>query len=111
MFEAEVSRGAEWMDQNHPGWERDIDLSTLSMHDCSACIIGQAIWKKTHELAGRRVYPVTFFYNIGNPDFHAYYGFSIPVGRGMDNPLIWGQLEATWEALIKERFSNGTLSG
>jgi len=37
-----VERGAQWMDENHPGWAHSINLDALKMDSCNTCIIGQA---------------------------------------------------------------------
>lgn len=37
----QVRRGSEWLDENHPGWEDKIDLTTLDLKYCSRCILGQ----------------------------------------------------------------------
>lgn len=38
-----VSRGANWLDENHPGWTARINLDDLMMNNCTKCVIGQAI--------------------------------------------------------------------
>jgi hypothetical protein len=38
-----VRRGASWLDENYPNWANRIDLSKLSMNNCSYCVIGQAV--------------------------------------------------------------------
>lgn len=38
-----VKRGINWLDENHPGWEMEIDLSLLNMSECEECVIGQAV--------------------------------------------------------------------
>ena len=38
-----VLRGAAWLDENHPGWENNLDLSKLEMSQCDWCVLGQAV--------------------------------------------------------------------
>lgn len=38
-----VKKGASWLDENHPDWVMDIDLSRLEMDSCVNCVIGQAV--------------------------------------------------------------------
>jgi hypothetical protein len=38
---ARVARGAALLDEKRPGWERRIDLGTLTLHDPCGCIVGQ----------------------------------------------------------------------
>lgn len=36
-----VNRGARWLDENFPGWEKRIDMNTLALDDSEMCICGQ----------------------------------------------------------------------
>lgn len=38
-----VKRGANWLDENHAGWARWINLSELDLNNCENCIIGQSV--------------------------------------------------------------------
>lgn len=38
-----VKRGINWLDENHPNWANEIDLSSLDMSECNRCVIGQAV--------------------------------------------------------------------
>ncbi len=37
-----VQRGAQWMDENYPGWVDEIDLDSLNMGDEFSCVAAQA---------------------------------------------------------------------
>lgn len=41
MYEAEVAAGAAYLDQKRPGWDREIDLGTLSFPSTRDCVLGQ----------------------------------------------------------------------
>lgn len=114
MGASEVAAGATWLDENFPGWEREIDLGTLDIEDCSACICGQSLAKY---VVGRLTgYDVALAAAIGtNADrfttrrmaieWAREHGFYVDGGR--DNELA---IEGIWRDLIKERFSSGNLS-
>jgi hypothetical protein len=38
---ARVTKGATFLDEERPGWYRDIDLSNLDMNDPMNCVLGQ----------------------------------------------------------------------
>jgi hypothetical protein len=48
---ARVKRGAKWLDQNVPGWERRINVRTLDLENGSSCICGQ-VFKKEAKTSG-----------------------------------------------------------
>ena len=37
-----VARGIKWLDKNHKGWEKKIDIKILNMGSAYTCICGQA---------------------------------------------------------------------
>ena len=41
-----AKRGARWLDENVPGWEKRINLRTLRLADGESCICGQVFKKK-----------------------------------------------------------------
>jgi hypothetical protein len=55
-----VKKGANWMDENYPGWALSINLSELDMSNCDSCIIGQAAmdayWRITDNAASAAGY-------------------------------------------------------
>lgn len=40
-IEQRVAAGAEWLDANAPGWEAQIDLSSLDIEEPCNCVLGQ----------------------------------------------------------------------
>lgn len=38
-----VVRGAEFLDENLPGWEKKIDLETLDLSSTCGCVLGQQL--------------------------------------------------------------------
>lgn len=125
----EVAAGAAWLDENFPGWEREIDLGTLDMSNCSACICGQSLREliATDEnvFDGFSV-AVVLGANVKSDwqwtiqhqkaiDWAATHGFALPLkGIDWDDDTVvsnsWKKLENLWLDLIKERFSTGNLS-
>jgi hypothetical protein len=114
-IEAQVARGAAWLDQTKPGWEREIDLAVLDMVMTKCCVLGQVF--ATEAAADASVW-------IGSG--YAYVR-SLPLSFGWihteEEDLRWMQahgftcwslyevLGEAWTALIKTRFDTGTLSG
>lgn len=41
MIERSVRRGASYLDNVHPGWDRKIDLSNFSIGTYERCVLGQ----------------------------------------------------------------------
>lgn len=41
-----VKRGARWLDENFPGWEKRIDTTTLDLANGETCICGQVFKKR-----------------------------------------------------------------
>lgn len=41
--ELAVANGAAWLDKRYPGWVDVIQVATLNLGDCSACVLGQ-VW-------------------------------------------------------------------
>jgi len=125
MFEEEIARGAAFLDEVRPGWERQIDIGTLELNACDQCVLGQvfgeeaertaAIARKateTEDAVWFNLYDHTGFdwarVNLDVPDT-ASLGFSALGGRRdlMDN---YHTLTDEWVAFIKDRFDSGQLS-
>lgn len=127
MYEAEIARGAAWLDENKPGWERLIDPSMLEMKEPCRCILGQVFEQEACELSDgnirwdgyslalHQVYGLTFMpsswaighgFNIDDPD---------PSDEKGDYAELvmkaFRQLETEWIAFVKDRFNRGALSG
>lgn len=98
-IEERVARGAAWLDETLPGWERRIDLAQLNLANACRCVLGQisgdywsAPWPRT-EMDNR------------------HYGFVC--GAPPEDQTIseaYSELDEAWISLIKERFASGTLS-
>lgn len=105
-IEARVARGAAWLDENEPGWERRIDLAKLNLGDGCRCVIGQVMQEGDYAATMRRlrrgdphscVWPVAHGFNVDLEDD----GFRYALYRALDE---------AWTALLKERFASGLLS-
>lgn len=102
MGAKEVAAGAQWLDENFPGWEREIDLGNLRLSSCTDCILGQSLRRfVTTELDGFQYgYLVAHRQGLAQePHWVSQHGFA---ARAVD--------EALWVELIKERFATGNLS-
>lgn len=108
MGAREVAAGAEWLDENFPGWEREIDLGTLNITDCQECICGQSLRKVAAKAGAWSGYDYAKVLNssIGENGIKwaRSHGFSLSIDGD------WHELESLWRDLIKERFSTGNLS-
>lgn len=109
-FEARVARGAAWLDEVQPGWERRIDLSKLELRSACRCVLGQ-LYGTFSESA--------FFYRHGDYTYEwsesIPFGFILPLEKDTDGVEYWSdaeypRLDEAWISLIKERFDTGTLS-
>ena len=102
MGAKEVAAGAEWLDEVSPGWEREIDLGKLNIHNRCACICGQSLakfvidkWSTGYEYALR----------VAGTN-GSRQGWKWAIDHGFDLE----ENEPLWRELIKERFSTGNLS-
>lgn len=93
--EARVARGAAWLDEKVPGWERRIDLGVLDIGSCRVCMVGQ-------------LSPPWHLADAGLNLWSA--GFASVSWPWEDNPEV-DALNDAWRSLIKERFDTGNLSG
>jgi hypothetical protein len=41
LFAERVQRGAAWLDQHQPGWDKTIDIYSLDIQFTNCCVIGQ----------------------------------------------------------------------
>ena len=105
MGAKEVAAGAEWLDENFPGWEREIDLGTLNMNSHTDCILGQVLkrlvgewssgWREGNKIMDSQL-------KNGILDRYTWYLIIQSTCMSINEPL--------WCELIKERFSTGNLS-
>lgn len=90
-----VARGAAWLDENFPGWERRVDLSILDISDPALCICGQVVPQEMIDASKQ----FTGFGAVTASDSgSSVFGFA---GASHDD---------YWVSLIKERFDTGALS-
>ena len=87
----EVLRGAAWLDQVRPGWDQEIDLTTLEMSNCARCIVGQ-LWGWADRLGT----PKPAYY------YHEDYGFDIP-DEHLSIEGAYEKLAEEWRDLITSR--------
>jgi hypothetical protein len=97
-----VARGAEWLDKEVPGWEEQIDLSTLDLADSCQCILGQ-VYRNVAKaccwdgyIHGKNHLCLNTF-ELGFTTFGSDYD--------------WALLDQAWITLIKDRFDRGDLNG
>lgn len=95
--EARVARGAAWLDEHQPGWERRIDLAKLALDETCRCVLGQVMPEHNY-------YETLYRIDVGW-EWSAQHGFS----GGFDSD-VWQVLDEVWISLIKERFDTGNLS-
>jgi hypothetical protein len=116
---ARVAAGAQFLDENFPGWERVIDLSILDISSPYACIIWQ-VGKEFIENVRTMSYTQIC---IDNDIEGGEYGFDIPISlhreilhlesreeRSAASNEVWSFLGELWIGVIKERFNSGFLS-
>lgn len=122
-IEERVTRGAEFLDTNYPGWERVIDVGALDLEDTTQCVLGQigrhigvsmgchvnddGVVGDDHDAMSGFTLMALQHGHFGDETFGAY-GFDLAVsdyGRS-----VFANLDDAWISLIKERFASGTLS-
>lgn len=103
-----VSRGAEALDVEHPGWAEMIDLSELQLSDECNCVVGQL---STQVVPGYRYGSfvpeevLSFRYNLSDYDpcdFASMLGFDIYSGSD-DNEAAYALLQEAWLDEIMDR--------
>src|SRR5687768_423496 len=100
MGAKKVAAGAAWLDENFPGWEREIDLGTLDLRSCDACVCGQSLRKYAAE-------NIDYFMDGFNYALEVFEeGFTWAENHGffvMGDDDDWIEVETLWRDLIKER--------
>lgn len=107
--EARVARGAAWLDEHEPGWERRIDLALLALKDSCRCVLGQVF---VDDAASWSWYEDGFDYAVTHMTIDAVSaGFDIRKGlTKAEQARLYAELDEVWISLIKERFDTGNLS-
>lgn len=50
-----IHRGAQWLDDNYPGWREHVDLATLDMSSDVRCILGQQyLWHDAFDARAKK---------------------------------------------------------
>lgn len=103
-----VARGAAWLDERFPGWERKIDLGILDISDAECCVCAQVIPKELVEaVVAEAAHRGRFFsYPSGYTAVATANGGTNLARHG----FVFSQDQDAWVALIKERFASGHLS-
>lgn len=89
MFEQNIQKGVEFLDQNYPNWLDKVDVSELDLSDCHQCIMGQLFG---HYIKGKRKY--------GGEKMKKF-GFSVEIGLLSDKQFE--QLTEEWKQAIKHK--------
>lgn len=105
-----VDKGAAFLDKHDPGWWSTINVGTLDLSNCAACVIGQLCAEK-----GITVHQNAKGLGWGIDTFPVELGFDAPHGDiyeansdGHDVDLqedVWPALEQMWVDKIKERWA------
>lgn len=101
----EVAAGAEWLDENFPGWEREIDLGTLDLATCSACICGQSLRRYVTDHSS-----LLGGYGEALKRAGVYEDTQKAFQWAEQHGFVYDENEPRWRELIKERFDTGNLS-
>ena len=107
MGAREVAAGAAWLDENWPGWEREIDLGSLDVAgSCEQCILGQSLRRFVNDR-----WENGWTYGNYVMDSQKYAGFLSPEDwADINDSTCNGRNEPFWVELVKERFATGNLS-
>ncbi len=99
-----VKRGIYWLDENHPGWEKKIDLDTFDISECSSCVVGQAIGDYNESIRDAS--------GVNYPEYLGWaveHGFESPVAMqysmGISTNVSYGysEIETLWTEEVKSR--------
>jgi hypothetical protein len=89
---ANVERGAAFLDEHVPGWEKKVDIEVLSLANPSYCVLGQVFRVNQHPAYGRGLRKLGLDYKGSKR-----YGFNIRPNQRFD------RLTAAWQRLIANR--------
>jgi hypothetical protein len=98
-FEAEISRGMEWLDTNYPDWEWRINLAELKLRSCHLCVMGQVTGRYDTAL----LTPVTLLTPVRATEVSHSLGFSVRIEHLHEYLQQWDILQAEWERQIISR--------
>jgi hypothetical protein len=89
-IEERVARGAAWLDEQEPGWARQVDLARLALSSPCRCVLGQLYGEYMDAPL------VDVFGNVAGVE----HGFN---AGGIDTEAEFVALEARWRRVITER--------
>jgi hypothetical protein len=100
-----VRAGAALLDQRNPGWADRIDVTTLRVSNCRACVLGQLYSGFTdgYELGRRALIPADVYVSDVPRGTHYWairHGFHVPDGNQQDR---FERLRTEWVKAIKAR--------
>jgi len=51
-----VAKGVRWLNENHPNWKKEVDVSRLDMTEYDSCILGQMFddYENAEKVLGRK---------------------------------------------------------
>ena len=93
-----VARGAAWLDEVAPGWERKLDLSVLDIADPDRCVCGQVFMQPAIES------------NYTSGYSYARFEHSLVLVSMARSGFVYDEDGDAWVELVKQRFDAGTLS-
>ncbi|SRR6266550_7745742 len=96
MYEAEIQAGAEFLDEETPGWELRIDPSSLDLNSQCYCVLGQ-LYGDFWGFVSTRWSSVGEWHNTHQLGF---------LGEGQTDPEF-KILTQEWITFIKQRLNEG----
>lgn len=112
-----IANGAALLDEQFPGWWRQINVGQLQLSDCNLCILGQIYRPLFNELCANAPSPgcrPEDPYAVAQEDLElsnymtTQYGFNLDYYEA-EGCHDWGMLTDAWIELIKLRFEEDTL--
>lgn len=110
---ARVARGAAWLDEVAPGWERKLDFGKMEMRECSRCVLGQVFSDMVGQLLPGSKHVALDGFDVATclPESAGRHFASLGFDLMTPVPTEWEELHAAWQTLVKDRFDRGDLSG
>lgn len=123
VLEANVRQGEQWLDENHPGWYKKIDLSDLDMENGHKCICGWVFKDKVgtilEHLGARRIVDTGYEYfayceegqsNVNGTRL-GFLSAGIRLAGAIPTPRQYSILAELWTEKIEKRLANDGLLG
>jgi len=103
----QVARGAKLLDQERPGWAREVVLDDLCLLSGTRCILGQVYGE--YQVALRKLTPTISNTAEGDDERYAFgadFGFAVPKDTtDEEDDRINGRLKVEWTKAIKARLA------